>query len=356
MNNKIVDLEEISTQIIENITDILDEFELEYEEYEDRISMSCPIHGGDNPEGMSILTKDVGNWRCFTHNCHEQGSSIINLIQLLLKINHKNDIPPSFQETLKWCATFLNIELLDIKEGNEGTKFIHLLKHVSKKPNTISSFFPRHLAIKDLKIPSDYFVKRGFSCEILKRFDIGTCDNSNRSMYQRAVTPCYDKEGKHAVGFLGRSVFEKCSCKYFHNPNDRCPLTGQEKKDGVKWKSNTGFNLEAYLYNLWNFDHKLNYAVLVEGAGDVWRLEEAGIRNSLALFGTKFTSSQKMIIETLPITLLIIATDNDKAGRKIRNSIRESCKKLVKIRDIETDIDTDIGDSSIDEIKQLFSV
>ena len=37
--------------------------------------------------------------------------------------------------------------------------------------------------------------------------------------------------------------------------------------------------------------------ILVESPGNVWRLEEAGVHNSVAIFGSSLADRQKMILD-----------------------------------------------------------
>lgn len=311
--------------------------------------MPCPIHGGDNPEGCGIMLKGVGNWTCFTHNCQQEiGSSIINFIQALFGFE-------TFEETLNWCANRFNLNKEEVSiTNNAQTQFIHLHKHISKKKDVVSTFFPKSLATKNLDIPSSYYIRRGYTKEILYRYDIGDCTDPTKSMFQRAVVPCYDAKCEYALGYIGRSIFEKCTkCNYYHKDGDACAITRESKLKQVKWKSNVGFNADCYLYNLWNIDRSLNYIIILEGAGDVLKLEEAGIKNSIASFGTKFTEKQRMILEDYPITRMYVAMDNDDAGQKCKKAILQSCKRLFKIEEL-VPTKKDFGEMSIEEIKQFF--
>ena len=44
---------------MENITDVLSHFEIEHEVYDNRIAFACPIHGGDNPNGLTISLQET---------------------------------------------------------------------------------------------------------------------------------------------------------------------------------------------------------------------------------------------------------------------------------------------------------
>jgi len=349
------DLEEMSICILDNIHDILDHFNLEYQDFENMIAMPCPIHDGDNPNGLSIFKRGVGNWKCFTHQCHEKygnsnGASIIQFIQALLDT--------TFAETLKWCADFLKLEKQEYnKEEATQTDFIHLCKYINRKKNSTPIFTPRDLVKTFLKIPADYYIERGYTEEILHKFDIGYCFNQNKPFFDRIITPFYDADGKYMIGCSGRNKYERCEkCKMFHQPNTRCPITKEEILRASKWKHSSNFSVDSYLYNYWNAKQYIedSYTViLVEGPGDIWRLEEAGIHNGLALLGSSLSNNQKIILEESGAVNLVIATDNDDAGNKAYRSISENCKNLFNIKRIEYP-GHDPGSLTVKQVKNIF--
>jgi 5S rRNA maturation endonuclease (ribonuclease M5) len=347
---------EISKKITYNINKVLDHFGLQYSEYVDHISLPCPIHNGDNPFGLSIYKKGVGNWLCFTHQCHmmygtNNGASIVHLVQALLNSN--------FYTALKWCADLVG-EKLDQNNNSDNetiTKFIHLCKYLNKSNTRTQTFTPRESISKFLKIPAQYYINRGYSESVLCKFDVGYCFSQNKSFFDRVITPFYDDNGRYMIGYSGRNKNEKCpKCNLFHLNNTRCPLTKQEKMRATKWKHSNNFNASSYLYNYWNAKKSIqdNYtAILVEGAGDVWRLEEAGIYNSLGLLGARLSQNQKIILEESGAINLLIATDNDNAGEKAANSITQQCKNMFNIKKIQYPT-KDPGSLTVEQIKQIF--
>ena len=63
-----------------------------------------------------------------------------------------------------------------------------------------------------------------------------------------------------------------------------------------KWRHNKDFKTQEHLYNMWfakEFIQSTRTAIIVESPGNVWRLEEAGIHNSVAIFGTNLSIKQK---------------------------------------------------------------
>lgn len=357
---KSYDIEEISEKLIENIEFVLEKLELGVNYYvcDDKVTMPCPVHGGDNPNGFSILLRGVGNWRCFTHNCHEQygtskGASLVSFVQAVKKL--------TFWQTLSYLGKLLGVEANneDLSTDKEQREFIRKCKILDLPKEEKRLLIPRNKVRQSLKYPVTNILDswRLFNPSILDAYDVGECSTRNKPMSDRIVVPLYDETGNYMVGCSGRSIYNKCElCNTYHKPSLFCPATQYEIFLSSKWKNSANFAAESYLYNLWKAKKVIEESkcvVLVEGPGDIWRLEEAGIHNGLALLGTKFTDEQKRIIEGLGATTLVIGTDNDNAGLAARNFIRESCGRLFNVYDV---IPTrkDFGESPIEEIQELF--
>lgn len=349
-------IERISEKLIDNIEDLLSEFDIEFDNREKHIMFACPVHGGDNKEGSSILKSDIGNWQCFTNQCHAQygnssGASIIQFVQAVLKTN--------FYEALKWCANFVEEDDNEIIEKPQDDVYMNLIKYYKPKNSTIElqKYTNRSKFKNILHIPSSYYIKRGYSSEILKKFDVGYCFFEKHPQYHRTVIPFYDESGEYIVGCSGRNIYERCNkCKYYHDQSVRCPITKEEISRASKWKHSYNFNSDSYLYNYWNAkDHivKNNTVILVEGVGDVWRFEEAKIYNSVALLGAKFSTNQRLLLERAGVINIILATDNDEAGNNISRIIFNTYKHMFNIVRIKPN-KKDVGEMSICDIKNIF--
>jgi DNA primase len=159
------------------------------------------------------------------------------------------------------------------------------------------------------------------------------------------------------VGCSGRSLHERCDkCNLFHDPKVRCPITKEEKLKCMKWKHTSLFNADDYLYNYWNareYIKQTGTVIVVEGPGDVWRLEEAGIQNSLALLKATLSPGQRMALEASGAINLVIATDMDEAGVKGARSIYEQCKHIFNTIRINYE-EHDPGSLTIDQAKAVF--
>ena len=356
-------IESISQKLLEDITGVFEALDIsEYEDYDNRIMFRCPIHGGDSTANSSIMKRGIGNWRCFSEQCHEEygnrsGASLIQFIQAVLSIEAGVDI--GFYEALKWSAIYVGEDRETAKpDDNVKTQFIQLAKYINrKKMEHTPVFTPRPMVRKFLQVPAEYYINRKYTEAVLDKFDIGYCFNPKKSFFDRVVTPFYDDLGEYMIGCSGRNKNEQCNkCTLYHAPNVRCPITKEEKLRATKWKHSGGFNADSYLYNYWNARQHIqdNYtAILVEGPGDVWRLEEAGIYNSLGLLGARLSSNQQIILEESGAINLILATDNDEAGRKVVRSVLENCSHLFNIHVIEYP-GKDPGGLTVEQVKQIF--
>jgi hypothetical protein len=327
----------------------------------------CPIHDGDNKTAFNLYPDGDtyrGNWKCRTHNCDKFFKpSIIGFIRGVLshkKYNWQNngDQTVSFDETIKFVESFLNSSVDSIHiDNNEINKrqfysFVDTLskKHQEKTESRIS----RNSIRKSLLIPSEYFIGRGFDEKILEKYDVGLCNRPDKEMYNRAVAPIYDTEYKYMVGCSGRSIFNKCDlCECHHDPKDSCPEEDNRWKY-PKWKHNQSFKSQNYLYNFWfakDFILKTGTVILVESPGNVWRLEEAGIHNAVALFGSNLSDFQKILLDGSGAMTIITIMDNDEAGAKATDLIKTKCKNTYNIKSIDIE-KSDVADMSVEEIEQ----
>lgn len=351
--------------LCDNIEELLDYFGLEYRPNQKMISMSCPIHGGDNISALNLYTQGDtyrGNWKCRTHSCEKIfKASIIGFVRGILS-NQKlrwskdGDEMCSFNETIEFITSFLKKDLKDIKISKvtkNKQQFASVINNISKtKCTTDHSYTNRSSVRSNLVIPAQYYLDRGYSANILNKYDIGLCIKPNKEMSNRVVAPIYDDEYKYMVGCTGRSIFDKCnSCNTFHNPESLCPSDNQ-KFLFSKWKHSLNFKSQNFLYNFWfarQYIKESYYAIIVESPGNVWRLEEAGIHNSVAMFGSSLSDRQKMILDSSGAMSLIVLTDNDDAGKKAAKQIQEKCENTYRVF-IPSISKPDIADMTIDEI------
>ena len=356
----------MSDKLCENIEELLDVLGIdEYKISDKMVIMNCPIHDGDNPSEFNLYhIGDTyrGNWKCRTHNCEETFKpSILGFIRGCLsnkkyEWSSKQDKICTFKETIAFAESFLGNKLSDIKISNkqkEKNNFVNAVKYINVKSAEEDNKIPRSKIVSSLDIPSKYFLDRGFTAEILKKYDVGDCNNPDKPMYQRAVVPVYDQDYEYMVGCTCRSTTTQCKeCSCYHS-SDSCPK--QEKRYLYsKWKHNFGFKTQNHLYNYWFAkDHikKTGSVILVESPGNVWRLEEAGIHNSLAIFGSSLVDIQKMILDISGAMTIYTIMDNDEAGKKAAEMIYKKCQRTYNIYDINIEY-PDIASMTVEQIKE----
>lgn len=363
-------LKSLCDRLCDKIEDLLEFFNIEYRSANrNMITMSCPIHGGDNKSALNIYHEGDsyrGNWKCRTHGCEKVfKESILGFIRGVIsnkKYNWSHDQKKvcSFNEAIEFAQNFLGDQLTDIHEStkdqekNTFTRIMQNFNSASESDKDDKPELTKKVVRSTLKIPSEYYINRGYSKEILNRYDIGLCDRPNREMTDRVVAPIYDSTGYYVVGCTGRSIYEKCQkCTYYHHQNDSCPEESIAYKY-CKWKHSSGFKAQNHLYNIWfakEHIKKSNTAIIVESPGNVWRLEEAGIHNSVAMFGSSLSDRQKIILDASGAMTIVILTDNDEAGDKAAEQIISKCQNTYKI--IRPKINkADIAEMTIAEINE----
>lgn len=323
---------QVSNDLASDIEGLLNHLDISYKKNGDMYCFPCPVHGGDNHNGCSILSNGV--WSCWTHSCQEQfKKTLFGFIRGVL--SHRNNKKTSMTETMNFCLGYLKQDQAKSTNVNITLKRqTKLLDIFNKKPERIAQQISREQIKRSLSVPSEYFQSRGYSKEILNEFDIGDCHRSGKEMFGRAVAPIYD-ESWNFVGCVGRSL----------SNNPSIP----------KWKNSKDLKKSLYLYGLniaKEYIIKKRTAILVEGQGDVWRCHEAGYKNTVGLFGCDLSDEQLILLEMSGCCNLVILTDNDKPGNEAADKIRKKCgRRFNYLRPLLPKKDP--GECSILQIKEL---
>lgn len=324
---------------MKKIFDLFEFFGIDsYYESQTMIVSSCPVHRGDNQSAFNINIEEenenhYGKWFCNTKNCHNNkpGKDVLSLVWMLLE--QKFDKSFVFPEVLEFCNKFCSDVSVDVKNiGVSNNNAIDkLLKLDSKKPtSSVHTNITSQIVRSNLIFPAQYYLDRGFSKEILDVFDVGLCLRPDSQMYKRVVFPIYDQDDKYMVGCVGRTICE----------------------DSRKWINQKGFNKSNYLYNYGKAMKHIKRSdsiILVEGQGDVIRLNEAGIHNVVGMFGSKISDSQEFLIQRTSASNVVIMADDDPAGHECTKDLISRLKYLFNIHTVEL-TKNDIGDMTVNEI------
>lgn len=329
----------VCNQLSDRISDLLQAFNVKYEELDNRFTFCCPVHSGDNPNGACIFkdgTKSRGNWVCWTHGCQEKyGALILGFIKGALEKRHGRTF--LFGEAIDFALKFLKKEAIDIPDEPE-LYTVHRINQLNEimAPSVKRQvpYVDRSIVLSELNIPSQYFLGRGYSAEILTEFDVGDCYKFGKLMNGRAVAPVYNSD-YHYVGCSGRTT------------------AADVKK--FKWINSKDFKTNEYLYGLWiaqPYIESSKTVILVEGQGDVWRMHEAGLRNTVGIFGSDLSDFQLEELEKLLIFDVIVLTDMDEAGRKAAASIVKKCGNRFNMIVPKLSNYKDVGEMTVEQIKE----
>lgn len=327
-------ISDVCNSLSEHIPDVLEKLNIEFVEHGNRYSFPCPIHCGDNPEGCSIFTDGedvVGNWKCWTSSCEEDyAQNIFGFIRGCLS-TVKGD-PASLRETYDFCLSITKKKPEEISTTNVATSIATKLINVFlSKSSRSASGMTREIIRSKVKVPAQYYINRGYTKEVLDEFDIGSCVEKGKPMCGRVVVPIYDYEYNY-VGCVGRATYDNMTPKWLHSK-------------GFKKEHLYGLNIAK------NYITEDRSLFLLEGQGDVWRMHEAGFKNSVSIFGASLTDEQLIVLEEVGIMKLIILTDYDEAGEKAAKQIIKKCGRRFNYLRPKLSA-KDVGDMSIEKLQE----
>jgi DNA primase len=240
----------------------------------------------------------------------------------------------SYPEALKWLASKYNIEIPE----DEPATAAELAKINERDSLYIINEFAKehfmqamHESDEGKAIALSYFQERGFTPEIIKKFQLGYSINKGDDFTQAALSkgfkleylekvglvktkedrsfdffrgrvmfPIHSVSGR-TLGFGGRTLFtDKKIAKYFNSPESII------------------YNKSEILYGL-HFSKgdiiKYDNCFLCEGYTDVISMFQAGIQNVVASSGTSLTKDQIKLIRRYTTNITILY-DGDAAGIK----------------------------------------
>ncbi len=348
--NKGENLNQLCRLATAKLDDLLDTLNVEYRICNKGFCGKCPVHdGADNEQGWIIYQSGYtvpGFWTCFTHHCEEEyDKNLLGLIKGIRKQGPADAIAFLEQFTKTKCT-----QKPSVPEQYIQSMQYDILEELEEEEK---NYIPRSEARQNLIIPATYYINRGYTKNTLNRYDVGYARNEEIFPHtsNRAVVPIYDDTGTYMVGYSARIIYERCEyCNKYHDSGP-CP----QYATGAKWKHSEGLHSGDILYNWWSAKYYIKTtgtAIIVEGPGDVWKLEEAGLHNSIAILGSSLSMKQKNKIDICAPHKLILLLDNDEAGQKATNSIVHMCDKLYNMC-IPPLSANDIGNMATKQIQKL---
>ena len=305
----------------------------------------CPFHNEKSPSFTVSPAKEI--YKCF--GCGRSGNSIGFLME------HEKY---TYVEALRWLAQRYNVEIEETAVSPEQKLQQQSAESLFIINNFAQQFFSNHLLNTEegQDVGLSYLKQRGFSEEIIKKFQIGFNPEARDSFAKAAIQAQYNiellqKSGLVAVrdekpvdNYRGRIIFP------IHNQsgkvvgfgarilktNDKAPKYINTPENDIYVKSKILYG--SYFARM--AIDKADECLLVEGYTDVVSLHQAGIENVVASGGTSLTPDQLRLVKKYTNNLTIIY-DGDGAGikaalRGLDLALEESLNvKLVLIPDKE---------------------
>lgn len=306
-----------------NILRVFNAIGVKYSERYSYICAPCPIHGGDRNDAFSWHI-EYGMYQCFSRGCHEKyGKDVYGLLSGALNCDKA-----AAYDFLK--KLFKNDKLTDEDiKGKESYDVVKKPAEPTYYDESVLSQLGYH----------DYLEKRGYPKELIKAYQIGYVGYGYKGMSNRIIVPVRDIDG-NLVGFTGRTVDEKW-----------------KEKEIPKWYDSKNFKKSDFLFNLHNakkYIESNSTVILVEGPFDVLRLEQAGIHNSVAVFGRKLHNAQLAHLLRLPITKVVIIMDSDNAGKTGAKSTAKLVESYFTTQNIELPF-KDAGETPIEDLRRILN-
>ncbi|MDN4074793.1 DNA primase [Fictibacillus terranigra] len=277
----------------------------------------CPFHGEKSPSFSVSPDKQI--YHCF--GCGAGG----NAFSFLMNIEGF-----SFLEAVKHIAQRTGIDLPQLERQPGNSKSTDNRAVMGEAHELLAKLFHHYLLNTEQGLKAlDYLKDRGFSDEVISRFQIGFAPDSwdaatnflsrrNFSLElcekagllgkrdfdgkyfdrfrNRIMFPIWDKNGK-VIGFGGRILGEG-EPKYLNSPETML--------------FNKGKNLYALHLSRPEM-RKKQQAVLFEGYVDTIAAWRAGVENGVATLGTSLTEDQAKLLKR-NVPSVVICYDSDHAG------------------------------------------
>jgi DNA primase len=281
----------------------------------------CPFHNEKTPSFTVSPAKGI--YKCF--GCGKGGHSVDFIMQVEQL---------SFPEAIRYLGKKYNIEIEEKElspeqkvEQSERENLFVVLQYAQK-------YFTKQLLESEegRSIGLSYFKERGFSREIVERFQMGYSPEKRNAFTVDALANGYNLENLVKAGLSikseGRDPFDRFAARVMfpiHNIAGRVIGFGGRTLKSDKTIAKYFNSPESEVYHKSNVLYGLYFAkksiveqdncFLVEGYTDVISLHQAGIENVVASSGTSLTIEQIRLIRRYTPNITILY-DGDNAGIK----------------------------------------
>lgn len=278
----------------------------------------CPFHNEKTPSFNVNPARGV--FKCF--GCG-QGGDAISFLREYEKF--------SFIESIKWLANFYQVELIEeeyTQEQQENRAIEESLRAINDFAN---QFFQNNLWETDEGqiIAGQYFQNRGFTQEIIKKFELGYSLDQWEHFYHAAQQAGFKEDILEQSGLIRRredKVYDTYRGRItFPIKSNTGSVLGfgarllnhQTKAPKyINSPENQLYVKNRILYGLYEGRRAIaqqDNCYLVEGYTDVISMHQAGIENVVASSGTSLTIGQLRLIKQITNQLTVLY-DGDQAG------------------------------------------
>lgn len=277
----------------------------------------CPFHSEKTPSFSVSPSKNI--FKCF--GCGKGGDTVhflmeyeqISFVDAIKKLADKFNVP--IEETVP------SPEYLEQQNQEES---LFLVNQFAR------DFFVHHLWETPMgkSVGLSYYNSRGFTEEIIRKFQLGYAPDTGDALLQEALQKGYDKENLEALGLVsekGRDFFRGRAMFAIHNPSGkiigfggRILNTVLKAPKYINTPETEVYHKSEVLYGLYfakKAIRKADQCILVEGYTDVVSLHQAGIENVVSASGTSLTEDQVKLIKRHTREALVLF-DGDQAGIK----------------------------------------
>lgn len=253
---------------IKGFAKVLYHYKLVNESFYDKVKIKCPFHEDDKPSLQVNVEKDF----FYCYGCGAKGDTI------------------EFIRRIENCSSLKAIVIYNKILNNKKSQNV-IIRQQTKKTNKEVLHDAR---IYFYSLPSidwkhekktaalKYMLKRGFTRKVMNECDIRMNYNDTYPI----IMPMLDNGT--FKGYVSRAVAQ----------SDR------------KYLYNLGFSRRKTLVG----NYSKNYVVITEGYMDWLKLQQFGIRESVAILGWKITDEQIAKLQMKGITKVISALDNTPTG------------------------------------------
>lgn len=315
----------------------------------------CPFHQEKTPSFMVDEERQI--FHCF--GCGE-GGNIFTFIMKMEKLN--------FPEAIKMLAQKAGVSLpISEKQNNKNIQEKELIYRLNE---IAADYYQKNLFLTQGKSALDYLLKRGFSKEIINKFELGYAlpgfehlvnvflskkitpadlfkagltsksTKSNKTIdyfRNRIIFPIFNLQG-NIIAFGGRVLDDKLP-KYINSPET---LVYQKSK-----------NLYGF-FQAKKSIRKQNQVIVMEGYTDVLMAHQFGVDNAVASLGTALTVQQISFVKRFADEM-IVSFDADTAGQSATLRSLNLIKKAgIKVRVISLPANSDPADILLKKGKQFF--